>query len=142
MPKSTPKPEIDVAEVLDYMRMTGTFAQVLSEVVKRRMTAQAAKNHGISVSAKELQKAADDFRVDRGLHKASDTQSWLQSNGLSVGAFEKYLETNLLISKFQDLLEASARRHKYMPSRTVKDNVREMVYQDWLVRAVRQPPPK
>jgi hypothetical protein len=142
MPKSTPKPEIDVAEVLEYMRMTGTFAQVLSEVVKRRMTAQAAKDQGISVSVKELQKAADDFRVDRGLHKASDTQSWLQSNRLSVGAFERYLETNLLISKFKDFLEARARRSKYTPSRTAKNNLRELVYQDWLVRAVRQPPPK
>ena len=142
MPKSTPKPEIDVAEVLDYMRMTGTFAQVLSEVVKRKMTAQAAKDQGISVSVKELQKAADDFRVDRGLHKASETETWLQSNRLSLEALEEYLETNLLISKFQDLLEARARRHKYMPSRTVKNNLREMVYQDWLAKAVKRPPPK
>jgi hypothetical protein len=139
MPKPTPKPKIGVREVVDYMRMTGTFAQVLSEVVKRRMTTQAAKNEGISVSVRELQKAADDFRLDRGLDKASDTRSWLQSNGLSVRTFEKYLETNLLISKFQDLLAARARRHEYIPSRTIKKDLREMVYQDWLANAVKLP---
>ena len=137
MPKPIPK-----NEVLDYMRMTGTFAQVLDEVVKRGMTAQAAKNHGICVSAKELQKAADDFRVGRGLHKASSTKSWLQSNGLSLESFEEYLETNLLISKFQDLLEARARRQRYLPSRAVKHSLREMVYQAWLAKAVKRPPPK
>jgi hypothetical protein len=142
MPKPTPKPKIGVREVVEYMRMTGTLAQVLAEVEKRRMTAQAAKNEGISVSVKELQKAADDFRVDHGLHKACDTRSWLQSNGLSLRAFEEYLEANLLISKFQDLLAARARRHKFIPSRTIKKDLREMVYQDWLAKAVKRPPPK
>ncbi len=96
--------EIAVAEVVDYLRMTGQFSPALREVVQRKITAEAAKKAGMRISTGELQKAADIFRVANGLHKASDTDTWLQSNGISAEAFEEFLETNLLINKFKDAL--------------------------------------
>jgi len=108
MAKSICQLEIDVAEVLDFLRMSGAFNPALSEVVKRRTTAEAAKNYGISVSTEELQKAADAFRDEHGLLKASDMRKWLKTNGLSIDAFERHLETDLLIGKFKDVLQAKA----------------------------------
>ena len=129
--------EIAVAEVVDYLRMAGQFSQALQEVVQRRVTAEAAKKARIKVSNGELQKAADAFRVANGLSKASDTDTWLRSNGTSVEAFEDFLETNLLINKFKDSLEKKTGKGKYLTSTGVKESVREMIYQDWLVKAMK-----
>lgn len=134
MAKRIPEIEIEVAEVVDYLKLSGGFMSAVGEVFRRKVTAEAAKRHGIVVSGKELQKAADILRVDRGLHKASDTENWLASNGLSVDALEQFLETNLLIGKFKGALEEKANLKKYHASSAVRDSVREMVYQDWWAR--------
>jgi|MudIll2142460700_1097286.scaffolds.fasta_scaffold978860_1 hypothetical protein len=137
MSKKAPELEIDVTEVVDHLRFTGGFASALAEVVKRKITAEAAKKQGTTVSDAELQKAADVFRVDRGLYKASDTDKWLRSNGLSVEGFEAYLETSLLINKFKDALVAKADLQKYLSSRVVKSVTREAVYEDWFAKAAK-----
>jgi len=137
VPKKTPELQIDVAEVVNYLRLTGGFTTALAEVVKRRITADAAKKQGTTVSSKELQRAADIFRIDRGLFKAKDTEGWLKSNGLSLQAFEEYLETSLLVGKFKNELEKKTNLKKYISSAPVKDTVREMAYQDWFAKAVK-----
>ncbi len=137
MSKKTPGLEIEVSEVVDHLKFTGGFASALGEVVKRKITVEAAKKQKIRVSAKELQKAADVFRLDRGLYKASDTEKWLKANGLSVQAFEDYLETSLLTSKFKRSLEAKANVKRYLSSTVVKDSVREMVYEDWFSKTIK-----
>ena len=137
MPKKVPELEINVAEVVSHLKLTGQFQSALGEVVKRKITADTAKKRGTKISAKELQKAADVFRIDNGLYKASQTEQWLKSNGISLEAFEDYLETSLLINKFKDALEAKANTKKYLSSPAVKSSVREMVYEDWFSKAVK-----
>lgn len=129
--------EIAVAEVVDYLRMTGQFSPALREVVQRKITAGAAKAARIKVSTAELQKAADTFRIANGLNKASDTDRWLKSNGVSLEAFEDFLETNLLINKFKDALERKTAKGKYLASAGIKESVKEMIYQDWLAKAMK-----
>jgi hypothetical protein len=129
--------EIAVAEVVDYLRMTGQFSPALREVVQRKITAEAAKKSKIKVSNGELQRAADAFRVANGLNKASDTDRWLKSNGISLEAFEEFLETNLLVNKFKDALEKKTAKGKYLASPGVKESVKEMIYQDWLAKAMK-----
>jgi hypothetical protein len=109
----------------------------LRVVVQRRVTAEAAKRAGIKVSGGELQKGADAFRIANGLNKASETENWLKSNGISVEAFEEFLETNLLINKFKDRLEKKTAKGKYLSSPGIKESVREMIYQDWLAKAMK-----
>jgi SurA-like N-terminal domain len=128
--------EISVAEVVDHMRLTGAFAPALTQVVQRKCTAEAARKQGIKVSTEELQKAADVFRIDQGLFKASDTEAWLASQGLSTEALEEWLETNVLIYKFKNHLERKSNQKRYLSSDSVKSTVRELVYQDWLRKAM------
>ena len=137
MAQKTPELEIDVTEVVDYLKLNGGFAAALGEVVKRKITADAAKKHRIKVTTKELQKAADVFRIDSGLYKASEMQNWLKSNGLSVEAFEEYLETSLLVAKFKHALVTKVKPGKYLASAPIKDAVREMAYQDWFAKAAK-----
>jgi hypothetical protein len=129
--------EIAVAEVVDYLRMTGQFSPALQEVVQRKITAEAAKRARIKVSSGELQKAADAFRVANGLNKASDTDRWLKSNGLTLETFEGFLETNLLINKFKDALGKKTPKGKYLTSPAIKESVTEIIYVDWLAKAMK-----
>jgi hypothetical protein len=124
--------EISVAEVVDFLRITGRFQPAVREVVERKLTVEAAKKKGLKVTVPELQKAADAFRLAGGLKKASDTEAWLKSMGISVEALEDFLEANLLIGKLMDTLEGQEVPQKYLTSPLVKDAVRGMIYQDWL----------
>ena len=113
--------EVAVAEVVDYLRLTGKFAPALREVIVRKTTVEAAKKCKLKVTAKQLQKAADIFRKVNGLSKAADTQAWLQANGITVESLEEYLETNLLISKYKDHLEKKFQKPNIcLPSRLRK----------------------
>jgi len=129
--------EVSVAEVVDYLRLNGSFAPALREVVGRKATAAAAKKNKIGVSTQELQKASDMFRIERGLLKARDTEKWLKASGISVEALEEYLETNLLINKFKESLARKANKQKYAATPEVREIVKEMVYQDWLAKAMK-----
>jgi len=136
MPTAKPEIEISVAEVVDHMKLTGAFAPALTQVVQREYTAEAARKHGIKVTTGELQKAADVFRIDQGLFKASDTEAWLASQGISTEALEDWLETNILVYKFKNHLERKTNLKKHLSSSTVKATVRELAYQDWLKKAM------
>jgi len=132
MAKKGSEIEVSVAEVVDYLRITGQFTPALREVVERKVTAEAARKSGIKVTATQLQKGADVFRAVNDLSKASDTARWLRSIGISVEALENYLETNILISKFKDALEKKTSKNKYVSTPGIKESIREMIYQDWL----------
>lgn len=134
MPRKEKEIEVAVAEVVDYLRITGQFAPALREVVGRKVAANAAKRKRIKVSTTELQKAADAFRAANGLSKASDTEHWLKSNGLSIEGFEEYLEISLLVNKLKDELNKKAGKTKYLSSPQIKESIKEMIYRDWLAK--------
>jgi hypothetical protein len=129
--------EVGVAEVVDYLRITGQFTSALHAVIERKITVNAARDRGIKVSGNQLQKAADTFRAGHGLNKATDTQQWLESIGVSVEAFEEYLETNLLIDRFKDQLSRKAKKGKYLKAPAMKESIKEIAYQDWLSARLR-----
>jgi hypothetical protein len=128
--------EISVAEVVDYLKIRGEFSPALAAVVRRKVAADGARAAGLRVTAAELQKAADAFRVVHDLHKATDTNQWLAANGLTVEALEDYLEANILISKLKDKLAKSASK-KITGSAVVKECVRDAAYQQWLAEALK-----
>ena len=129
--------EVAVAEVVDYMKLTGSFAPALRNVVQRKVTADAARKSKIKVTGAELQKAADAFRLANGLNKAKDTERWLRANGITLDALEEYLETNLLINKFKNQLQKKASKTKYLKTEGIQESIREMAYQDWLANAMK-----
>lgn len=129
--------EVGVADVVDFMRITGTFAPALRQVVLRKVTADAARAAGIKVTSREIQKAADAFRVVNGLTKASDTEAWLRASGVTLEFMEDYLETNLLINKFKAHIQKKASKSKYVASPGIQESINEMMYQDWLAKALK-----
>ncbi|MBN1848973.1 MAG: hypothetical protein JW932_10345 [Deltaproteobacteria bacterium] len=130
--------EVAVAEVVDFLRMTGRFSHALREVVSRKVAVAAAKKMRLSVTTAQLQKASDTFRIMHNLNKASDTNNWLKANGLTVEALEEYLETNLLINQLKDALEKKTAKGKYLASPIIKETLREMIYKDWLEKELKK----
>jgi hypothetical protein len=136
MGKKQKQIEVNVSEVVDYLRINGQFLPALQQVVERNLTVAAAKKLGLKVSKVQLQKAADTFRIANSLNKAKDTEDWLASRGITIEYFEEYLEHNLLISKFKDELAKKTSKTKYYKDQSIEDSVRNMIYQDWLTKEI------
>jgi hypothetical protein len=132
MPKKKEMVEVTVSEVVDYLRIKGDFARGFQEMAARKIAAEAAKREGLKISKKELQSAADDFRIALGLNKARDTERWFRFNGISIESYEQYLETSLLINKYKDKLDKKTDKKKYMSSPEIRQEVRERIFEDWL----------
>jgi hypothetical protein len=137
MAKKSKELDVSMAEVVDYLRMSGSFTTALRDVIERKIAVDAARKKGLKITNSELQKAADAFRVANGLNKASDTEEWMSARGITLDAMEEYLESNLLISKLKDDLEKKAPKTKYMSSPVVKETIREMSYRDWINKALK-----
>ncbi len=75
---------------------------MLRELAIEALVLRQAFAAGLSVSEKELQKAADDFRRRNQLFSAERSRQWLAEQRLSVDDFEAGLERDLLLEKFID----------------------------------------
>ncbi len=134
MAKKDVEIEVAVAEVVDYLRITGRFSRALAEVIERKVALAAAKKIGLKITTAQLKKASHTFRKMHNLSKASDTNQWLKANGMTVETLEDYLETNLLINKLKDQLEKKTAKKKYLSSPIIQESHREMIYKDWLAK--------
>ena len=130
--------EISVNDIVNYLRINGDFSEALAEVIHRKVTVQAAKAKGISVTEEELQKSSEAFRLAYDLGSADDTILWLKENGLTVENFEDYIEENILISRFKTLLEENTDMKKYLESEDIKEELRDMIYDNWLDETLEQ----
>lgn len=63
---------ISVAEFLQTLKLNGQFEGLIEQLVRDRITVQAAKKQGLRVTEEEIQERADQFRRVRGLHRASE----------------------------------------------------------------------
>ena len=90
---------IDVAEFLRTLKLTGQFEGLIEQLVRDRLTVHAAKKQGIRVSEEEIQERADQFRRVRGLHRASDTNKYLDALRISLDEFEAFIMDGLYQEK-------------------------------------------
>ncbi len=129
--------EVNVAEVVDYLKVTGAFAPALRAVVERKLAVAAARKAGLEVPDTELQETADAFRALKGLRKADDTQQWLDTSGISLDTLEAHLEANILMAKFKDSLESLAlEKGEYAENEEVRSAVRDLAFTDWVKQAL------
>ena len=90
---------IDVADLLRTLKLSGQFDGLLDQFVRDRLTAQAAKKAGIRVAESEIQERADQFRRARGLHRATDTNKYLDALRISLDEFEAFIADSLYQEK-------------------------------------------
>lgn len=90
---------IGVEDFLKILKLTGQFESLIEQFVRDRLTVRAARKHGIRVSAEEIQERADQFRRVRGLHRAADTNKYLDALGVTLDDFEAYVTDSLYEEK-------------------------------------------
>jgi peptidylprolyl isomerase len=90
---------VDIAEFMRALKLTGQFQGLLEQFVRDRLAAMGGKKAGIQVSEAEIQERADQFRRVRGLHRASDTNKYLDAMRISLDEFEAFIVDSLYQEK-------------------------------------------
>ncbi|CAB3758747.1 peptidylprolyl isomerase [Paraburkholderia solisilvae] len=93
---------VDDAEFIRLLKLTGQFESLIEQLVRDKLTVHAAKKQGITVDADEIQQRADQFRRVRGLHRAAETNQYLDALGVSLDQFEAFIADGLYQEKMLD----------------------------------------
>ena len=91
--------EIQLAEFVRTLKLTGQFQELLEQFVRDRLAARGGRKSGIPVSEAEIQERADQYRRVRGLHRASDTNKYLDAMRISLEEFEAFITDSLYTEK-------------------------------------------
>ncbi len=86
-------------DILQQIKLSGKVAEIIEEIISRKVIIEAATEAGIKVTSDELQQAADEFRLSHQLHNAKDTWEWLSKQGLSLDNFEEIVHYSLISIK-------------------------------------------
>lgn len=82
---------IDLTEFVRILKLTGQFETLIEQFVRDRLAVLGARKSGIQVTEDEIQERANQFRRVRGLHRASDTNKYLDALRVSVEEFESFI---------------------------------------------------
>ena len=90
---------LGVTEFLRTLKLSGQYEGLIEQIVRDRLTVLAAKKQGMPVSEAEIQERADQFRRVRGLHRAADTNKYLDGMRVSLDEFEAFITDSLYQEK-------------------------------------------
>jgi peptidylprolyl isomerase len=77
------------------LKLSGQFEGLVEQMVRERLTARAARQAGLQLKPEQIQERADDFRRALGLHRAADTNHYLDALGVSLDEFEAWITDSL-----------------------------------------------
>jgi parvulin-like peptidyl-prolyl isomerase len=90
---------ITVSDFVRILKLSGQFDALIEQIVRDHLTVQAAKKVGVRVSEQDIQERADQFRRARGLHRAADTNKYLDAQHVSLDEFETFIADSLYQEK-------------------------------------------
>jgi len=90
---------IGTEDFVRILKLTGQFEGLVEQLVRDKLTARAAKKHGVRVTPEEIQERADQFRRVQGLHRATDMNNYLNALGVSLDEFEAFITDSLYQEK-------------------------------------------
>jgi len=88
--------------LIKHLKLNGQYDTIIEDVVREKLTVQAAKKSGIEVSAEDVQQRADQIRRVRGLHRAVDMNRWLDQIGVTVDDLEQFIIHMLYYERMQE----------------------------------------
>lgn len=97
---------ISIQDLLNHIKLSCKKPEIIQEIARRKVIELSAKKAGINVEVKEIQQAADNFRLKNQLHNTKDTWSWLDQHHLSLDDFEELVYANALTEKLAQHLLA------------------------------------
>jgi parvulin-like peptidyl-prolyl isomerase len=91
--------QVDLDDFVRTLKLSGQFASLLDQFVRDRLAAMAAKKAGIKVTEDEIQERANQFRRVMGLHRAADTNRYLDAMRISLEQWEAFITDGLYTEK-------------------------------------------
>src|SRR5262245_2390451 len=91
---------ISLATVLRLAKLAGQL-QFVQRAADTALIRQGAEQRDLAVTDDELQQAADEFRLARGLHDAEALRAWLRARRLSFSDWEASLEDEVIERKLR-----------------------------------------
>jgi putative peptide maturation system protein len=113
--------EISFSEVLKLAKLTGQL-QFIQDAVDAALIRQAATERGLNASDDELQRAADDFRIEHELHTAEATTNWLAEKRLTFEDWESLIELSLIRDKLRERIAAGKVEQHFVENRPAFDS--------------------
>jgi len=95
------------------LKLTGRYDGLMEDVVKDKLAVHAAKRQGVKITEDELQERADQLRRVWGLHRAADTNRWLDARGLSLDDLERFVTDMLYHEKIMERIADDAAIEEY-----------------------------
>ena len=80
-------------DFIKLLKLTGRYDSLMEDILKDKLAVHAAKRQKIPIQPEELQERADQLRRVWGLHRAADTNKWLDAKGLSLEDLERFVRT-------------------------------------------------
>jgi peptidylprolyl isomerase len=90
---------VGIDEFIRHLKLSGQLDALLEQFVRERLAVLAARKQRITVSPEEIQDRADRYRRARGLHRAADTNRWLDQLGVTLDEFEAFVTDGLYQEK-------------------------------------------
>lgn len=90
---------IEIEDFVSTLKLTGQFSSLVEQVVRDKLAVHAAKKQGVGLTPEEVQERADQFRRVLGLHRAADTNNYLDSLGVTLDEFEEFITEGLYQEK-------------------------------------------
>ena len=90
---------IGIEEFVRTLKLTGQFEALVEQLVRDKLVVRAAKKQRIPISIEEIQDRADQFRRIRELHRAADTNRFLDVRRVSLDEFEAFITDSLYQEK-------------------------------------------
>lgn len=91
--------EMTAEDFVKWLKLNGTFDELIEDVMTDKLTAHAAKTAGITVTLTEVQEKVDRIRRGKGLHRAKDTLAYLEGIGIDLEEFENHVTEMLYKEK-------------------------------------------
>ncbi|AFZ36749.1 PpiC-type peptidyl-prolyl cis-trans isomerase [Stanieria cyanosphaera PCC 7437] len=98
--------DISLNTIIHQLKISCKIPEIIKEIIINKIIFLKAAEENIKIETKELQEAADNFRIQNQLLNAQDTWSWLNTHGLSLDDFEGMIHRNFLSTKLAQHLFA------------------------------------
>ncbi len=117
---------ISAEQFVKLLKFSNEFSELAEKIIRNKVTVHAAKKRGIKVSTSEVQQETDDFRRYLGLHRAKNTQEWMDSIGISLDEFESLMEERVYRKKMVSSITTDAAVEEYFKLNSPKFDTLEL----------------
>jgi parvulin-like peptidyl-prolyl isomerase len=100
-------------DFIKLLKLTGRYDSLMEDILKDKLAVHAAKRQKIPIQAEELQERADQLRRVWGLHRAADTNKWLDAKGLTLEDLEQFITEMLYHEKAMEKVADDAAVEAY-----------------------------